>query len=508
MKGEKILLVTGRQASSSVEKYCRDSEIPVEIHVCDVDVASLLSPNMVLRELDGKNLGDISLILLPGAVVGDVSIIQEKTGVPCVRGSKNVGDLPFILEKISSGERLSMDKPADELFRDEVERRMEKEIEQARRLREGYTLRIGKRNPVYLGAGLMKIVAEIPDAPLLSEDELKERAIYYMKSGADIIDLGMISGVNNSDNVGQMVEIINSVVDIPTAIDSLDGDEILAGLDAGVDLILSIDETNYDVVEGVDAAVVVIPRNKRGIPSTAGERIEVLESMIQRLEDRGFNKIIVDPILSPPNLGLVESIVAYKEFRGRHPEIPLMFGAGNVTELMDADSLGVNALLTSIASELGVDMIFTTEASSKTRGVVRELSVAVKMMYLSKKRRQPPKDLGIDLLCLKDKRGFELIGNPAEESIEVIEVDKFREGGLEDARFRIYLSDKIDVIYYTGGKPKARFRGNRAKDVYCEILSRDIVQTLGHAAYLGGELEKAEIALKLGKNYVQDEDLF
>jgi len=53
-----------------------------------------------------------------------------------------------------------------------------------------------------------------------------------------------------------------------------------------------------------------------------------------------------------------------------------------------------------------------------------------------------------------------------------------------------------------------RFRGNNAKGLYKDILSRNLIQDYTHAAYLGMELGKAEIALKLGKNYIQDEPLF
>jgi dihydropteroate synthase len=35
-----------------------------------------------------------------------------------------------------------------------------------------------------------------------------------------------------------------------------------------------------------------------------------------------------------------------------------------------------------------------------------------------------------------------------------------------------------------------------------------LISRMEHATYLGSELEKAEIALKLGKNYVQDFPIF
>jgi len=50
-------------------------------------------------------------------------------------------------------------------------------------------------------------------------------------------------------------------------------------------------------------------------------------------------------------------------------------------------------------------------------------------------------------------------------------------------------------------------RGKTPNDVYWEACKRGLVSRLDHAAYLGKELEKAFVALQLGIDYVQDEDL-
>ena len=50
--------------------------------------------------------------------------------------------------------------------------------------------------------------------------------------------------------------------------------------------------------------------------------------------------------------------------------------------------------------------------------------------------------------------------------------------------------------------------GQSAKEVYEEIIIKDLVSRMEHAAYLGSELQKAEIAMITGKEYVQDFELF
>jgi hypothetical protein len=83
--------------------------------------------------------------------------------------------------------------------------------------------------------------------------------------------------------------------------------------------------------------------------------------------------------------------------------VPLFFGAGNVVELLDADSIGAQALLAGMAQEVGAAIVFTAEHSDKTRGAIGEMRRATEMMVLTRCRPYP-KDLGIDLLVLKEKR--------------------------------------------------------------------------------------------------------
>jgi len=508
MKNKEILIVTGRKAASAVKKYAKLADIPVKVHVCDIDVAAFLSLKMILDELSNLNLEDISKIIVPGAVRGDVSIIKEGLGIPCFKGPRNVSDLPLVISMLSRNVELSEKLSADEILDREIKRNVDKELQSAYKSTKGCTLKIGKKKPIFLGTDIIHVIAEIPDAPTRSDKEVKRISRYYVNSGAEIIDLGMISGENNSKEIERLVNSVRSVTDVPISIDSLNEEEILAAVDSGIDLILSLDLTNYHISEFMDIPAVVIPRDEGGIPRAVNERINLMERLIQKLQDRNFDKFIVDLVLEPPNLGFVNSLQAFYEFRKKYPRIPMMLGSGNVTELIDADSIGVNALLASIASELDIDLIFTTEASKKTKGTVGELSKAVKMMYLSKRKEQPPKDLGIDLLCLKDKREIERIRDPGEENLEKIEVKEERIPTLEDTEFRIYLSDKIDVIYYKNKNPELKFRGSNARELYMEIIHRKLIKNPEHAAYLGKELEKAEIALKLGKNYIQDEDLF
>lgn len=49
--------------------------------------------------------------------------------------------------------------------------------------------------------------------------------------------------------------------------------------------------------------------------------------------------------------------------------------------------------------------------------------------------------------------------------------------------------------------------GKSPKEIYDTLIRRRLVSRLGHAAYLGRELEKAYVALRLNSEYVQDDEL-
>jgi dihydropteroate synthase-like protein len=266
-----------------------------------------------------------------------------------------------------------------------------------------------------------------------------------------------------------------------------------------------------------DIPVVVTPTNQRKalLPTTALARVEALEENVRQALDVGLKKIVGDLILNPLTTpGIMESLMAYHEFAKRNPRIPLLFGAGNVTELIDADSVGVNALLAGVASEVKASILLTTEGSVKTQGSVRELAVASKMMGLATKRMSVPKDLGIDLLVLKNKRREDPVyDRRVERDAQMLEAGSRGEEAAVDPTggFRILIdreARKLVAIHYLNEGGETIIKGGNAEDLCAAIIRRKLVSTVTHASYLGRELAKAETALRSGKNYVQDEPVF
>ena len=71
----------------------------------------------------------------------------------------------------------------------------------------------------------------------------------------------------------------------------------------------------------------------------------------------------------------------YQRLRERFPEVPIMMGIGNLTELTEADTSGINALLFGIAAELNVAAVLTTQVSAHARRAVREADWARRIMH-------------------------------------------------------------------------------------------------------------------------------
>ena len=160
-----------------------------------------------------------------------------------------------------------------------------------------------------------------------------------------------------------------------------------------------------------------------------------------------------------------------------------------MTELTDADSTGINALLMGVAVELGIDYVLTTEASHRTRGAVREAALARRLVHRAKKRGSPPKNLSNDLVTCKDRR---LDGYSGEELAAMQRLVKDRNFRIFTAEGKIHLFNRD--IYLTGTKAD-------------ELFSQLEIDDPGHAFYLGRELYKAQLALQLGKKYLQEQEL-
>ena len=345
------------------------------------------------------------------------------------------------------------------------------------------------------------------------------KAKHYIDSGAEIIDIGCIANQPNPKRVKEIIQLLRKNFNILISIDSMDIDEINAAVEEKIDMILSLDLGNYEDLLDLPKTIpiVILPTNiKKGyFPKDPKERVDNLLELTRNLKEHGFNKLIADPLLETPiSPGLCNSLESYHLYKKifsrkdlKELELPLFFGISNVVELIDVDSIGVNGLLASIAIELEVGVLFTVEHSSKLTFGVRELKECMKLNYLSKYKKTPPINLGLQYFRAKGKIKVDL---PTINQNEAIIVNKINENYIPDkiGYIKIHVDHyqkKIYVIFHSNeDKILQTFIGENAESLSKKIIEMKTIENLQHVNYLGRELSRAEFCLFSGKPYIQD----
>ncbi|MDR2830249.1 MAG: dihydropteroate synthase-like protein [Methanobrevibacter sp.] len=541
----KILIVTGNLAAATIKKIAKSSDHEILVHVASMQIAAFLTPKKIIRELKGNfkgNLEEIEIIIVPGLMKKPTTEIYETFKIPCFKGPVQGVDLDVVLDLVDSIE-LSQTKPADHLIEDFKSNLAFKFINDFENNQEEVNKLLKKPNNILVrdlpvGEDFpIRVLCEIANAPLLSMNELIFKAKYFLDNGADMIDIGMVAGEDMSNLIPDLIKTLRAIVgNKPLSIDSLNPKEINVAIDNGIDLVLSLDLGNYkEILPNLldkNIPTVLLPTNfkENKVPASVEDRLIAIEELIEKFEGVDiFGDLILDPVNSK---SIVDSIIAAKKFKDKYP-FPLFFGVGNVAELIDVDSNGVNCLISGIAMELKASVLFTPDESGKTWNSVHELAISSKMMFLSKHRDSIPKNLGIDLITFKDKKklNFNMFisdkslevdcrGNSSEtvvnEDIPVCSAEndlKFSKDSFGSFKINVehgtrYDKSKIVVTHYVKHSPKLSIEGNSAKKIFNEIIERGLISKLEHGAYLGIELNKAETAILLSKNYIQDFDLF
>jgi dihydropteroate synthase-like protein len=501
----KVLLATGKKAEGMVNDAVQGVDVvKCDVLTQDIGIAAFSTPQSLKRALEkhvNKKL-DYDLILVSGLCKSDFSALEQEIETPIRLGTKHAYDLNDVL-RFTEKLPFSSCVPADEFIAIKRKERAKEQLDELERAADPkFTIKDVKIG----GDARMKVCAEIVDATQLSREMIQQKMRYFLECGAEIIDLGIHIGAHPEEVKSAVKAALAVSTDVPLSVDTLDRHLILTGIETGVDMVLSLNSTNIrEVGEELakhDLAAVVIP-------DTSSDTGSLFANM-HLAKEYGIKRIIADPVLNAVGYGIADSLYAYTLFRLKDKGTPLFFGVGNVTELMDADSGGINATLAGIASDLNAHILFTPEYSDKARGSVRELRIASEMMLLSKSRKSAPKDLGLDLLMLKEKRRKPIVQFHDTQNISA----HVNEGWELDPKgcYRIGIC-KIEGtrgkwIYAEHVPTRKRIVGRGVKEVMDTILRLGMVSLLGHAAYLSKELTKAELALRLDRNYEQDEELF
>src|SRR5690606_37327017 len=146
-------------------------------------------------------------------------------------------------------------------------------------------------------------------------------------------------------------------------------------------------------------------------------------------------------------------------------------------------------LLFGIISELGIRQVLTTEVSPHARTAVREADLARRIMHAAREESSLPKGLHPGLAAVHERRPFPYSG----EEIRELAAE------IRDPSYRVQVSEEGIHVFNRDGLEK----GTDPFELFPRLAA--LKDDAPHAFYTGVELEKARIALELGKRYVQDE---
>ncbi len=444
------LFVTGKLAAEALADTLEklEPDFDYEITTLNISVAALMSAPWIARQLDSAR--GCQQVMISGWCQGDLFVIEEKVGVPVLRGPKDLKDLPVFFGR--------------------------------ERILAGY------------GDYRTQILAEIVDAYRMPWADILAEAEYYRASGADIIDLGCPVGTEEGfPDVAQVVAGLKAR-GFTVSLDTFHHETILRADEAGVDMLLSVNSVNMALAPRLHCKVVVIPDfehladNRH--PADNEHPADSLERNIAQLEAWGV-PYVIDPILNPINFGFTESLHRFYEMRRRYPDAEMLMGLANLTELTDADTTGVNAVMAGLITELRIEYVLATEVISWARGAVREFDLARKLMHYAHQNSILPKHVDDSLITIKD---------PPYTPYTETEL-RHMQRQVRDRNFRIFANAEYVYVFNN----QLFIKGTDPQQIFDQL---GVAADAGaHSFYLGRELERAALAVQLGKKYVQEEPL-
>ncbi|SAL80596.1 hypothetical protein AWB71_06156 [Caballeronia peredens] len=439
---EHIVFLTGRlaqlsllQVLESIAPVAKKAPFTWEVREIGLQVAGLMTADMVRRRVAVPLTEGTSRMILPGRCRGDLDALTAHFGVKVERGPEEVKDLPQFFGR--EARHVDLSRYETEIF------------------------------------------AEIVDAPRLTLDGIAARAREYKRQGADVIDIGCLPETAFAHLEDAVIMLKEQGYRV--SVDSMRDEELLRGGRAGADYVMSLNIDSLWIADEIAATPVLVPREPADVAS--------LDHAIDAMTKRG-RAFLADPILDPIPFGLAASIARYVSLRERHADVPIMMGVGNVTELTEADTSGINAVLFGMCAELRVAAVLTTSVSLHARRAVREADVARRIMHAARETQTLPKGISADLSALHAKRPF---------PYDAGEIDAIA-AAVRDPNFRVQVSAQGVHVYNRDGH-------HVAADPFALYPGLKVEHDGGHAFYLGVQLARAEIAWQLGKRFDQDQPL-
>ena len=436
MTNARVELLTGRLAEKALRRLVGQwgpiADFELVVIVLPINVVSLATLDWIGRH-HTPGVGTCRIII-PGLCQGNIETLGQKWTTLVERGPEDYRDLPEFFKLAA--------------------------------------------NPVDLSRHSIQVLAEINHAQTLSLNEILNQAQIWRNHGADLIDLGVDPG-GPWTGVGDAVKALKDDGH-RVSIDSFDSTEVAIAVAAGAELVLSVNQFNREKARDWGVEVVAIPDHPA--------ELSTLWNTVEFLQAKGVSHRL-DPIIEPIGHGFGTSLLRYVETRKCYPDAAIMMGIGNLTEMTQVDSAGVNFLLLALCQEWNITSILTTEVAGWCHNSVKECERIRRVVFHSIGEGVVPKRLD---------SGLVVVGESKRRKTEPGALDEIA-GCLTDKNVRIFAENgQIEVM-----NGHFRFSG---EDPFLLFEKIQAIETMNpaHAFYLGYEMAKAVTALTLGKQYRQD----
>jgi 5-methyltetrahydrofolate--homocysteine methyltransferase len=195
-------------------------------------------------------------------------------------------------------------------------------------------------------------------------DRVIADALAQVEAGAQMLDVN--AGIPLADEpriLAEVIQLVQSVTDVPLCIDS----SIIEALEAGLSVyqgraLVNSTTAESEVMERVlplvkkyDAAVVAISNDETGISEDPDVRFEIAKLIVQRAQDHGIKPedVIVDPLVMP--IGAINAFGLPNRHAINNSFLPMIAGAGMTCAILNPLHEGMVAAIKAADILNGVD---------------------------------------------------------------------------------------------------------------------------------------------------------
>lgn len=220
---------------------------------------------------------------------------------------------------------------------------------------------------------------------LESKDEafIRKEAKLQKEAGAAMLDVNCaFNSKNEAADMEWLVRIVQEETGLPLSIDSPNPKAIEAGLrkHKGRALINSITLEKeragaiLPLVKKYNAQVIVLPMDEGGMPSTAGERVKIVEKALALTREHGVSEeaLYIDPLIRPISSEprqAVEVIESVKLIKAKY-DLKMTCGLSNVSFGLPERSI-LNAVFLAMLLSAGLDAAILDPTNKKVKAVLK-----------------------------------------------------------------------------------------------------------------------------------------